>query len=375
MKRAPRVAWLLPSMARGYYWHPVLAEFARAIPQTVVYTGLWTGYLAGFQDRFKVEVVGRTRYWAFGSGFILPPLSILPRLFRFRPQVVFTVGFSVWSGLCIALKSWLGCRVVIVYDGSSAAVDMLGSRFRLFTRRVLARHSDALITNSKGGKAYLTGVLGVQAERVLARPYEVPCLAAMTHLQQSGQPPAAGLRHPVFAAIGRLIRAKGLHLLLQACATLRGRGLDDYSLLIIGDGPQRQALERLVVELGLKCGIHWTGWLDYTRLGECLARADVLVFPTLADTWGMAVLEAMAFGKAVLCSKWAGAAEMVAVGDNGYLFDPHQPEQLAGLMEMFLVDPALAKAMGARSRKLIESHSPVAAANFFEQVVARVLQV
>jgi glycosyltransferase involved in cell wall biosynthesis len=54
----------------------------------------------------------------------------------------------------------------------------------------------------------------------------------------------------------------------------------------------------------------------------------------------MVVLEAMAFGDPILCSKWAGAVEMVADGDNGYIFDPHHPEQVAALMRQFMIIPA-----------------------------------
>jgi glycosyltransferase involved in cell wall biosynthesis len=369
MPNYQRIAWLLPSMARGFYWHPVFSEFSKRFPNTIFYTGVWPGFLSGYEDSFRIKVVGRTRFLACGIGFTLPSIKIMYHLLRIRPRVIITSGFALWSIISLALKPLLGCRVVIVYAGSSAAADVLNSRIKLFARRAMARWSNAFVTNSRIGKNYLTKVLHAEGSRVFARPFEVPCIDALSVKHWREVPPLPSLQHPVLIVIARLVHAKGLHLLFQACSTLQKRGLEAYSLVVVGDGPQRRSLEELAVELGLKLRIHWTGWVEYAQLGEFLEQADVLVLPTLEDTWGMVVLEGMAVGKAILCSKWAGAAEMVVHGDNGYVFDPYQPESLAEFMKKFCDDPKLAPSMGARSKKLIESHTPSRAAQFLARVV------
>ena len=115
--------------------------------------------------------------------------------------------------------------------------------------------------------------------------------------------------------------------------------------------------------------MEWIGWVDYGKSGMYFLNADVFVLPTLEDTWGMVVLESMAFGKPVLCSKWAGASEMVVHGENGYLFDPNQPEEIAKLMCHFIDHPDLIATMGEKSKQAIAPYTPEAAAEFLKEVV------
>jgi glycosyltransferase involved in cell wall biosynthesis len=88
----------------------------------------------------------------------------------------------------------------------------------------------------------------------------------------------------------------------------------------------------------------------------------------------MVVLEAMALGRAILCSQWAGASELVGDGENGYRFDPKQPEKLADLMKRFIENPELAGEMGARSQQIMDRYSPDTAAEFLSRVTSFVLE-
>ncbi|QYO62491.1 hypothetical protein [Leptolyngbya sp. 7M] len=125
-----RVAWLFPSLRLGNYWHPVLSEFTKTYPQTIVYTGDWPGFSPGFEGAFTVETVGRMQFMdltqsktGYGQGFIKVSPAIVGRLLRFKPDVIFTSGFCLWSILSLLFKPVGGWRVVIVYDGSSPGVD------------------------------------------------------------------------------------------------------------------------------------------------------------------------------------------------------------------------------------------------------------
>jgi len=80
------------------------------------------------------------------------------------------------------------------------------------------------------------------------------------------------------------------------------------------------------------------------------------------------VLEAMAFGKPILCSKYAGAKEMIADRENGYIFDPREPHELAELMARFVSDPGLAERLGAKSKQIITPYTPRQAASVLASV-------
>ena len=372
-----RVAWLFPSMVRGNYWHPVLSEFTKIFQQTTVYTGFWPGFTPGFEGAFRVEVVGKTRLTEttqplprYSRGVAYASLNIVGHLLQFKPQVIFTSGFSIWTLLALLFKPWGRWRTIVAYEGSSPMVDCCDSKLRLTLRRLMVRFADAFVTNSIRGKVYLTKILGAEENCVFAQPYEVPDLKAL-----SGQQEAEinlEVQHPVFLYTGQLIRRKGLHLLLEACAILQKQGCRNYTVCLVGDGPQRDELEDFSQKHDLKDRIQWVRWVDYVRLNTYFRNADVFVLPTLEDTWGMVVLEAMVFGKPILCSKWAGASEMVVEGENGYVFDPHDPEELARIMGCFVEQPELIVSMGRRSRRMMERFTPEAAADFLGGVVVAV---
>jgi glycosyltransferase involved in cell wall biosynthesis len=88
----------------------------------------------------------------------------------------------------------------------------------------------------------------------------------------------------------------------------------------------------------------------------------------------MVVLEAMVMGKPILCSKWAGASELVIDGENGYCFDPYETEQLAQLMGRFIDNPELAVRLGDNSQQLMRQYTPEAAAQFLAKVTSLVLE-
>ena len=116
------------------------------------------------------------------------------------------------------------------------------------------------------------------------------------------------------------------------------------------------------------------GWVDYDQLGHYFDASDVFVFPTLEDVWGMVVLEAMVFGKPILCSKGANASEMIVEGQNGYLLDPHDPEGIAAKMKQLIDKPETISSMGSQSKQLISKYTPQIAAQSFAEIIALVVK-
>jgi glycosyltransferase involved in cell wall biosynthesis len=170
--------------------------------------------------------------------------------------------------------------------------------------------------------------------------------------------------------VGNLIPRKGVLEFLQACSILQRQGYQEYSLWVVGDGLQRQELEAFAKQHDLQNKIRWVGAVEYELVGEYFRQADVFVFPTLEDVWGLVAVEAMMFGKPILCSKWAGAAELVADGENGYVFDPHEPQKLAELMKLFTGNPELIDKMGQKSKQIMADHAPEMVARSLAEVVS-----
>lgn len=371
---SPRVAWLL--QGAGAYWQPIVSEFARLFPRTTVFTACWSGFMPGFEGSFTVQQVGKMKVLevsgqskGYSTSFTYLSPGIVGHLLQFKPHVIFSTGFSIWTILALLLKTWCRWQIVIMYDGSSPGVDYRGSWLRLFQRRLMARFTDAFITNVDTGKAYLTEVIGARKDTVFVRPYLVPHPKTYLQNRKDIEPVVSQLQRPVFLFVGGIIPRKGVHELLQACSILQAQGYQDYTLLIVGDGSQKPELEGFVKNHNLENQVKWVGGIEYEQVGAYFQQADVFVFSTLEDVWGLVAVEAMMFGKPILCSKWAGAVEVVVEGENGYVFDPHDPKKLAELMHQFINDPSLINRMGSKSERIMAGHTPGAVATFLAKVV------
>ncbi|MDR3764691.1 MAG: glycosyltransferase family 4 protein [Acidobacteriota bacterium] len=376
-----RVAWLLPTIRSGPYWQPFLAEFARLFPRTTLFTGGWGGYLPGFEDAFRVRSLGRHHHlhipflegtspgyegvnWASPVAF--------RELRRFRPDVIFVSAFGLWTLLALLYRGMSKSRVIVVLDGVSESTAYRHS-LRLPLRRAMARRLDAAVCNSEVGCAYLRDDLLMDSSRVYHRRFYVPdvrTLRAGSDAEPAGSEP--GL--PSFLFSGRIIARKGWRCLLDAAHLLRQRGRGDFLVAMVGDGPEMPQLRQRVCELGLEANFAIAGSVPYCELGAYFAAASVLILPSLEDTWGMVVSEAMALGKAVLCSRAAGASELIRDGEEGYVFDPEDSAALAGQMEKLLSTPGLARAMGRQAALTMASQTPRLAALSVGEVAARVLR-
>lgn len=366
IERDVRVAWLFPSLARAYYWQPVFKEFVARCPRTAVFTSIWPGFAPGYENSFVVHTLPGLRYIDLKKrtldarrGFIWTPLSILKKLAAFGPDVVFASGFSGWTVCALLFKLTRRSRVIILWEGMSAhAVGTF--KMQTVLRRWIARFAEAAVSNSDEGTEYLRDVIGMPQDKLLCYPCQVP---DVTLLRSGADKTPAAIRRPIFLYVGALTWRKGWRHLIEASALLVRLGVQSFSVLFVGAGEQEEELRAAIRDRGLDGIVHQVGSMAYQNLGSYYSNADVFVSPTRQDTWGVAVLEAMAFGKPVLCSKHAGSRQLVAHGENGFIFDPTDTQQLASYMAKFIDDPGLAMRLGACSLEKMAPFTPARAAD------------
>ncbi|MEQ1700260.1 MAG: glycosyltransferase family 4 protein [Ilumatobacteraceae bacterium] len=166
--------------------------------------------------------------------------------------------------------------------------------------------------------------------------------AARTHLADG--------RHVVF--VGRLDEIKGLPVLLDAIATVQ-RHLPDVQLTLVGDGPDREALQRRADELGLAGAVHFPGYANSEQVRDHLAAADVFVLPSFFEGIPVSLMEAMASGVPVVASNLPGIAELVADGASGHLVPAGDSAALAARLVELLADHDLRTRMGAAGRATV----------------------
>lgn len=158
-----------------------------------------------------------------------------------------------------------------------------------------------------------------------------------------------GLSGSTFLYLGRLVRAKGVDVLIRAFSAARSQ-VDDASLLIAGDGPLRTELER---EASQTKGVRFTGAYDPSTLTELLVAADVFVLPSVYEPWGVVVMEALAAGLPVIVSDRVGSSrDLVIQEETGWIFPAGDATELATRM-LLATDDDKRKRMGEAGRSLV----------------------
>jgi glycosyltransferase involved in cell wall biosynthesis len=377
IEKDTRVAWVFPLLARTHYWQPVFREFTRLLPHTRIFTGLWGGFAPGYEGTFDLRIIEGTRTVTlksnnhgegYESSFCWAPLSIVNELAKFKPDVVFTTGFGVWTLCALLYKLVSGAKVIVLWDGCSAYSSSRISRVRHWIRRAMAPFIDFGVSNMREGVAYMSEVLGIPNKRLLSYPYQVADLAILDSTASDHRVPER--MRPCFLFVGAINARKGWRYLLEAACLLVKRGIDQFSVVFVGAGNQEEELLAGIADYGLGRIAHHVGPVPYQQIASYYKDADVFVFPTTEDVWGLVLIEAMAFGLPVMCSKYAGSKEMVQHETNGFILDPRDVEAFARYMERFINDPNLVLEFGARSRERIAPFTSTRAAEVLAGVAS-----
>ncbi len=173
-------------------------------------------------------------------------------------------------------------------------------------------------------------------------------------------------RGMVVCFAGRLVGVKGVDVLLRAVSMCRR----ELTLVIAGEGPERGRLEELAVELGVEGRVRFLGWVE--GVGELLAASDVFVLPSYSEGMPMALIEAMAAGRACVVTD---IGLPVANGDTGLVVRAGDAEELAGALDTLAENQELREALGRRAREWVRAEfSWERAAERYLQVFREVLQ-
>jgi glycosyltransferase involved in cell wall biosynthesis len=171
------------------------------------------------------------------------------------------------------------------------------------------------------------------------------------------QPPHSPLSAPptvVFA--GRLVREKGVDVLLHAFEKVVSR-IPEALLMIIGDGPEKVKLDRLIGELGLNSNISMLGHLSRSETERYCAKAWVQAVPSRwAEPFGLVAAEAMMRGTPVVASACGGLTEIIQHGKTGFLVPPDDVNAWAEILIHLLDDLTWAEQIGQAARTFAQAH-------------------
>jgi len=152
--------------------------------------------------------------------------------------------------------------------------------------------------------------------------------------------------------VGRLAAVKGLPVLFQALKTLSYQGVD-FELDVIGDGPDRAALEVLAQRGALQGRINFLGYKSQSDVAEFLTQSDVFVLPSFAEGLPVVLMEALAASVPVVATQIAGVSELVQDGVNGYLVSAGDETALADKLDVLMRNPKLRSKMGKSGAEIV----------------------
>ena len=284
------------------------------------------------------------------------------RIFRrLKPAIVHSRNKSGLDALLPARLA--GVRHCVHGEHGWDVHDLDGrSRKEQVLRRLHAPLVERYVTVSRSLRDYLVERVGIRPERITTicngvdtdkfRPAERKPLELLpASLQGEGL--------VVVGTVGRLQPVKDQQALLRAFAELvgdGGPGAASARLLMVGNGPLREALEKQAQALGIAHLTTFAG--DRTDVAQLLQCMHVFVLPSLAEGISNTVLEAMATGLPVLATRVGGNVELVQDNGNGALFEAGDVAALKRLLAGYLADPGMRRRHGERSRQLaVESFS------------------
>jgi 1,2-diacylglycerol 3-alpha-glucosyltransferase len=319
----------------------------------------WLVYKEEIEFSYEVLPAWRRRW---GGRHVLLNRGMSPALERFRPDSILCGGYNYpayWQAL-----SWakLHRTRFAAWIESTSRDQRHPSVLAEFIKRRFIRNCNSFAVPGKSSFEYVRS-MGVPAERIHRAPNAVDNqrfanLARSARERKAQCRTELGLPPRYLVYAGRVTREKGVFQLLEAYTRLEPGLRSEVGLVLVGEETARNELMKNAGKIDPGTVV-FRGFVQRDQLAAFYALAEALVFPTLSDTWGLVVNEAMACGLPIIASDVAGCvADLVHQGENGYVVPSADVEKLAKAMTALARDPQLASRMGQRSATLIEGFSP-----------------
>lgn len=283
------------------------------------------------------------------------------------PDVMISDGYLKWTYAPLIIKAFhKGIKHIMCYERTPHTERHAGW-LRTTYRKLAGRFIDGIDCNGSLTAEYVTKSLGYK------KPLTYGHMAADTigMAQQVKNVPDAEVqslreRHSLnsltFIYVGRLIPLKGLLELLKAW---KEASLEDASLLLVGEGMQKEELVRYI-ETHHLTNVKLAGPVDYDNLGVYYKAADCFIIPTLEDNWSLVVPEAMSAGLPVACSIYNGCHPELVKPENGWTFDPLNQQDTVETLRTISTNRDKLPEMGEASKRIVANHTPEhAAQNLF----------
>jgi len=291
----------------------------------------------------------RDRSYGSWGAWAAPALALA--LARLRRRFAFELvhaHYAVPAGDAVRRVAPRAPLVVSVHGGDVLWTVHRGPRARRSVERTLG-HARLVIANS-AGTAERCRRHGARAVRVVHLGTDLPVIAEgkePQHEDGRGSP-------PTLVTVGHLVARKRHADVVRALAILRPRH-PELRYVIVGDGPEREAVRRVAEEQGVADRVELRGELAHEAAMREARAGTVFVLPSVQEAFGVAYVEAMAGGvPAVGCQGEDGPEELAAAGGGMALVPPRDPSALAAALDGLLGDERARRELGGQARATVE---------------------
>jgi glycosyltransferase involved in cell wall biosynthesis len=328
--------WLAGTEIATYYIAEHLAQHGHEVH---VITSLDEGlpevsYEKGFHihrlPRIEIRFIGGLMFWA----------DIVRELRKIKPDIVHAQ--SLISGMPALLSNKLLKIPYVIYGRGSDVY--LPDWFTKLTAKGILRNASAVIALTE----HMKGAMQALCNRdVIVVPNGINL---NENAEREGGDPGKKILF-----VGRLHPVKGTQYLLGAMKIIHQK-LPEAKLVLVGDGEEREHLETLTDNLGIRECVEFAGRVPHERVEGYMNQAEVFVLSSLSEGFPVTILEAMACGLPVVATRVGGVPDIIEDGTNGYLVDAMNQEQMAEALLKLLQDEQLRKEMSDNNRKETEKY-------------------
>lgn len=332
-------------------WAPEWGDLDVRVQRTTTLAGKWR-HRAGFTDQTHVHIPWNT-----------------PRLLRqLRPDVLVTSEFGMRTVMCALHRQLHPQSALVLWAALSEHTEIGRGRPREMLRSLLRNRVDHYSVNGPSGERYLEK-LGVERRHMSRLHYTI--LPGVFDVRPVDRTPDQA--HHLFF-VGQLVERKGVAPFLEALAQWCRRHPDRrVSFDIAGAGPEEPRIRAIALPENLH--VEMLGYATYDDLPGWYGRNGILVYPTLADEWGLVVHEGMLTGLPVLGSLYSQAVEtLVSEGTNGWVYRPGETGEAYAAIDRALNTPVeQMSAMRTAARGAVEHITPAWAADCLVQSMRQAL--
>jgi glycosyltransferase involved in cell wall biosynthesis len=230
------------------------------------------------------------------------------------------------------------CVITGLHGDDVLSLHLMNSHEQWLVRQII-RKANWVVAHSASLMAQAERIVGQLGAARCHIPYGVDCERLRDQAIRYGTQFSA-LPRPYVLTVAKLYERKGLDVLLKAIKTL-GQSVAGYRFLIAGDGPEESRLKSLAHDLGIHGAVIFLGEVQNQDIAALFQHCEFFVLPSRSEPFGIVLLEAMTFGKAIVATRVGGIPEFISDGVTGLLVPANDSDALADRIKQVIQQPDL----------------------------------